>query len=361
MMSSSDRQIPNYDQRSEGGEAPSDDAMDRPFDNGVTSDCIVIGGGITGLITANILQQKGLDVTVLDKGKGIGGRLATRRLSQGESSKGVFDYGAQYFSVKSPQFKVWVDDWLQQGVIKEWSQGFGEVDGQSRYCGVKSIRGIAKYLAKDLAVYTSTKVTNISYDKKWLVDTENNQHYQGDILVMTPPVPQSLALLDASLMVLPLDIRFSLEQIAYHNCIAILVLLEKPSKIPAPGGIALEDNSLVWLGDNYQKGISPDGYAVTIHATPKFSDYYWDSDDAEIAYKLITAAADYLDSPVIKYQVHRWRYSLPKTFYNEPCLELAELPLVMAGDAFVSPTIEGAVLSGIAAGKSVSQRFKINK
>jgi predicted NAD/FAD-dependent oxidoreductase len=178
------------------------------------------------------------------------------------------------------------------------------------------------------------------------------------MLVMTPPVPQSLSLLDSSLIPLPLEVRFSLEQIEYHRCLAILALLEKPSNIPPPGGISLEHNSLVWLGDNHQKGISPEGYAVTLHATPKFSDEYWDSDDAEIAYKLFTAAADCLDSHVIKYQVHRWRYSLPKTFYNEPCLALLELPLVMAGDAFVAPTIEGAVISGMAAGKSIVQRFR---
>ena len=337
----------------------------------INSDCIVIGGGITGLITATVLQRRGVKVTILDKGRGIGGRLATRRLEtiaseadagivrQEESMVGVFDYGSQYFSVKSPQFRVWVDDWLEHDVIKEWCQGFGEVDGKPRYCGIDGTRGIAKYLAKNLDVHTNTKAIKVSYEKKWLVETESDRQYQGDMLVMTAPIPQSLSLLDASLMVLPLEIRFSLEEIKYHSCIAVLALLEKPSNIPPPGGISLEDDSLVWLADNHQKGISPDGYAVTLHATPEFSDEYWGSDDAEIVYKLVTAAADYLNSPVIKYQVHRWRYSLPKTFYNESCLTLLELPLVIAGDAFVAPTIEGAVISGMAAGESISQRFKV--
>jgi hypothetical protein len=324
----------------------------------INSDCIVIGGGITGLTIANILQRTRIKVTVLDKGKHIGGRLATRRVSHEESIEGVFDYGTQYFSVNSPQFQVWVDDWLKNNVIKEWCRGFGQADDKPRYCGINGTRGIAKYLAKDLDVRTQTKAIKLSYEKKWLVETESDLQYQGHMLVMTPPVPQSLSLLDSSLIPLPLEVRFSLEQIEYHRCLAVLALLEKPSNIPPPGGISLEHNSLVWLGDNHQKGISPEGYAVTLHATPKFSDEYWDSDDAEIAYKLFTAAADYLDSHVIKYQVHRWRYSLPKTFYNEPCLALLELPLVMAGDAFVAPTIEGAVISGMAAGKSIVQRFR---
>ena len=252
--------------------------------------CIVIGGGITGLITATILQRKGIEVTVLDKGRGIGGRLATRRIDRGEATEGVFDYGTQYFSIENPKLKPWIDDWLEKGVIKEW---FRNNTGKLRYCGIDGTRDIAKYLARDLNVHTSSKVVKVSYDGQWLVE-KGDRAYRGDVLVMTPPVPQSLALLDTSKIALPPDIRSSLEQISYYSCIAVLALLEKHSKIPAPGGIALEDESLIWLADNYQKGIST-SHAVTLHATPKFSETYWDSDDAKIADKLFTAASEYLN------------------------------------------------------------------
>ena len=373
--------------------------------------CIIVGGGITGLITATILQRQGISVTILDKGRGIGGRVATRRVSHEDSIEGVFDYGTQYFSVQNDKFQVWVDDWLKRGVIEEWSQGFpqeslkdvteymrrlsprggitssngetesplfglaesddlltqtqthnrfayGETDGKPRYCGVKGIRGIAKHLAADLDVHTSCKVVKINYDKQWVVEAEDGEQYISEMLLLTPPVPQSLDLLDASLIVLPLDVRFALESITYESSISVLALLEKPSEIPTPGGLALENSDLVWLADNYQKGISPNGYAVTLQSTASFSEYYWDSDDAEIAYKLLTAAADYLNSAVIKYQVHRWRYSYPKTFHSQPNLALSEIPLILAGDGFVSPKIEGAVLSGIATGELISKRFK---
>ena len=235
-------------------------------------------------------------------------------------------------------------------MIEEW---FRNDRDKIRYCGVNGTREIAKYLARDLNVHTSSRVVKVSYDRQWLVKTEGDRSYQGDVLVMTPPVPQSLALLDTSEITLPPDVKSSLEQISYYSCIAVLALLEKQSNIPAPGGIALEDESLIWLADNYQKGIST-GHAVTLHATPKFSQTYWDSDNAEIADKLFTAASDYLNSAVTKYQVHRWRYSLPKSFYSEPCLTLPQLSLVMAGDAFVAPKIAGAMLSGIAVGESIS-------
>ena len=318
------------------------------------SSCIVVGGGITGLITATILQRKGIAVTVLDKGRGIGGRLATRKIPDNESSVGVFDYGTQYFSSEHPKLQPWIDEWLQQGVIKEWCRGFDVADGKPRFCGIKGTRGIGKYLAQSLNVHTSTRVVRIEYDQRWLVTTAESQQYQGDILVITPPVPQSLALLDASRIAIAPNIRASLERVSYHSCIAVLALLPEPSQIPVPGAIALENESLIWLADNHKKGISPQGYAVTLHATPEFSDTHWDRDDAEIAEKLFAAASQYLGSTVVKYQVHRWRYSLPKTFYHQPYLALPE-SLVMAGDGFVSAKIEGAVLSGIAAGEYISQ------
>ncbi|MEL6495226.1 MAG: FAD-dependent oxidoreductase [Cyanobacteria bacterium J06623_7] len=320
--------------------------------------CIIVGGGLTGLITATILQRKGISATVLDKGRGIGGRTATRRVSHENSTEGVFDYGTQYFSAKSSKFQVWIDDWLENNVIKEWSRGFGITDGKPRYCGVNGTRGIAQYLAQDLDVRTGCKVVKVNYDKQWTVETENGEQYLSEMLLLTPPVPQSLDLLDVSLIVLPLDVRFILESITYASSIAVLALLEQPSAIPAPGGLALEEQELVWLGDNHQKGISPNGYAVTLQSSSDFSEYYWDSDDAEIAYKLLTAAADYLGSAVIKYQVHRWRYSQPRTCHSQPNLALSEIPLILAGDGFVSPKIEGAVLSGIATGELISKRFK---
>ena len=321
--------------------------------NNSKTTCIIVGGGITGLITATVLQRQGMQATVLDKGRGIGGRLATRRIKYSETIEGVFDYGTQYFSAQQPQFQVWVDEWLQQKVIKRWFQDIRIKDGKSRYCGVEGTRGIAKYLAQSLDVYPSTKVTKLSYENHWRIQTETGKEFEGDILVITAPVPQSLALLDDSHIVIPSEINKALKKVSYHPCIAVLALLEKPSHIPSPGGLSVKDDSLVWLASNYQKGISPHGYGVTLHSTPGFSDAFWDRSDEEISQHLFDAASEWLTSPVIKYQVHRWHYSLPKTFYPEPCLVLPELSLVMAGDAFVAPKIEGALMSGLAAAKAI--------
>ena len=307
--------------------------------------CLIVGGGISGLIIATILQRNNIKVTVLDKGKGIGGRLATRRIKEG-----VFDYGAQYFSVSNPQFQEWVDEWIEAGIVTQWCEKFASEDNpKPRYRGIVSNRNIAKYLARDLDVHTSTKVTKFDYQKnRWLIKTETDQQFSGDILVMTPPVPQTLALLDNSKITIPSAIKTALEQITYHKCIAALALLSKPSNIPSPGGIQLYNEPLVWIADNYQKGISP-SYAVTLHASPQFSETHYSSNDETIAKLLFDAASAWLNDSIIEYQIHRWRYSLVSTLYFQPYCALPQLPLVIAGDAFVAPKIEGAVMSGIAA------------
>ncbi len=324
--------------------------------NNKLSSCLIIGGGISGLIIATELKRNGIKTKILDKGRGIGGRLATRRIKHSSDIKGIFDYGAQHFTVSNPKFQAWVDQWIKEDIVEEWSQGFPTAGGnmqenkQSCYRGIESNRSIAQHLAKDLDVHTSTKIINLNWqDSQWIIQAENGANFTGDILTITTPIPQSLALLDSSEITLAPESKERLEQVVYYKCIAVLALLEKPSQIPEPGGLLLDGNPLSWIASNHLKGISPQGYAVTLHAGSEFSEVHWETDNENIVNQLLNVASPWLDSNVIKYQVHRWRYSQPRTVYGQPYLALPELPLIMAGDAFVAPNVEGAVLSGLAA------------
>lgn len=314
---------------------------------------LVIGGGLAGLTAANHLQAAGRRVQVIDKGRGIGGRLATRRV---ESA--VFDYGAQYFTVRDSQFAAVVDQWQQQNVVRIWSNGFGNSagelssDGHPRYVGVGGMRGIAKHLANGLSATPGIKIESIHYDgSEWLA-TANGAAYRGEALIVTPPVPQSLALLDAGGVDLAPEHREPLKQIEYHPCLAALVTLAGPSNIPDPGGLFLSEGPLSWIADNTQKHVSPQTCAVTLHAGPEFSRNHYEEDLESVGQKLVSAAEQWLGSDVIEVQVHRWRYSLPFKTFPERCLKV-ENSLVFAGDAFGGPRIEGAVLSGLAAAKAI--------
>ena len=76
----------------------------------------VIGAGISGLTAAQTLSDAGIDVTVFEKSRGVGGRTANRR-----SEYGSFDHGAQYFTVKDKRFRNFTEDLVSKGVIASWS------------------------------------------------------------------------------------------------------------------------------------------------------------------------------------------------------------------------------------------------
>jgi deoxyribodipyrimidine photolyase len=59
----------------------------------------VIGAGISGLFAARTLQDHGMKVTVFEKGRGVGGRMSTRRIGE-KNSNATFDHGAQYFTAR---------------------------------------------------------------------------------------------------------------------------------------------------------------------------------------------------------------------------------------------------------------------
>ncbi len=312
---------------------------------------LVIGGGMSGLIAATVLRDRHIQVTVVDKGRAIGGRMATRRIKNAQYGEGVFDYGAQYFTVQNSRFQGLVNSWIQKGIVKQWSLNHHILSKEVYYRGVSSNRAIAHHLAENLDVHTNTRVVSFTWlDDHWQVQTETNDTFSADVLLLTPPLPQTLELLERSQIQLPPETKQRLEQIVYSRCIAVLALLAQPSQIPNPGGIQLDGNLLSWIACNRKKGISPQGNAVTLHANPKFSETHWEADNTFIANQLFAAASPWLGSSVIDYQVHRWRYSQPQTVYGEAYLVLTEPgPIVVCGDAFIQPNVEGAVLSGLAA------------
>ena len=59
-----------------------------------------------------------VDVRIVDKGRSVGGRLATRRIGEAR-----LDHGAQFFTVRTPAFQAQVDDWVARGVVHVWNHG----------------------------------------------------------------------------------------------------------------------------------------------------------------------------------------------------------------------------------------------
>ena len=292
----------------------------------------------------------------MDNNSVAGGRLATHRLDQ-DDPPAIFDYGAQFFTVRDSRFEQLVAGWIEIGLVQEWSRGFATADGSyyadghPRYIGSQGMAAIARYLARDLDVRLNHEVVSVSHSgDHWRVEITGHKALEAGALILTPPVPQSLALLDAGNVTLPPSTRAALEKITYEPCIALMVQLAGPGQVPEPGGMWPLGEPIAWMADNHCKGISPVAGTITVHAGPEFSEAHWDADDSTVATLLLSAAAEQLQSEVKAVQIRRWRYSRPLWTHPEPCLGLTDpAPLLFAGDAFAGPRIEGAALSGLAA------------
>lgn len=293
--------------------------------------------------------------------------MATRRLSTEGDEKGTatFDAGAQYFTVRSQRFESWVTRWLEAGLVEEWSRGFATPDasayrdGHPRYRGHGGMRTIPKALAEPLDVHFNNTVGLLHYDGHWQVESSHG-NYEAEILLLTPPVPLTLALLDKSGVKLEGETRQALDIIDYEPCFALLVLLDGPSGIPEPGGLWPGSQAISWMADNQQKGISSVP-ALTIHGSPEFSKEHFDDDPEEVATLLLKEAGRWLGSGVSGYEMRLWPYSIPVHMHSEATLFNANPgPLAFAGDAFAGPRVEGAALSGLAAADAILQ-YRENK
>ncbi len=316
--------------------------------------CVIVGAGISGLLAARELRDAGWEVTVLDKGRGVGGRMATRRVGDG-----TFDHGAQFFTVREERFQKLVEGWIEAGVVEEWTRGFADAegghneDGHPRYRGSEGMTSIPKYLARDLAVKTGERAVEVNRrETGWEVVTENAA-YEAGTLLLTAPVPQSLALAESGSYRLPKDARSQLEEISYDPCIALMAVLREGNLVPEPGGVQIKGEPLDWIGDNHPKGISKTP-ALTIHAGPGWSREHFEAPDDGVTETLISLAGERLGTDltaaVAETSLARWRYSWVTRPHPEPRLVAEGDPtLVFCGDAFGKPKVEGASLSGLSA------------
>lgn len=318
---------------------------------------LIVGAGIAGMLAATTLRQHGIACALVDKGYYPGGRMASRRIGTG-----VADHGAQFFTVRTPEFGAWVERWIEAGLVYEWSRGWsssslGAVpsDGHARFAVHGGMRRLAQFLAGDLDVRQQTQIVQITaITSGWQAKDDKENVYTARALILTPPVPQSLMLLDAGMVMLPVADRAALEEIRYAPCLAGLFWLNKPARLPEPGAVQQPNATITWVADNQRKGISPQATLVTVHAGPDYSEQLWNKPDWEALVALESGLRRYKDieTHIIESHLHRWRYATPTITHPDACLiAQTPAPLVFAGDAFGGPRVEGAALSGLAAGK----------
>lgn len=312
---------------------------------------VVVGAGLSGLLAARQLVAEGHDVVVLDKGPGPGGRLATRRIGGAR-----LDHGAQFFTVRDDGFAALVHEWTAAGLVYEWCRGFGEqADGHARYAVRGGMNALAKHLAAGLDVRCGNLVFAVrrgdgSPGRRWDVTIDDGTRLHADAVVLTCPVPQSFSLLVTA----EVEVPESLWRTEYDRTLCLLAVLDRPAAVPPPGGLQHADG-ITFVADNQAKGIS-DLPAITVHADPAWSEAHWDDPTEHTHAALLSRAAEWTGrAAVLESQVKRWRFATPRTIWPDRCWT-GDDGVVMAGDAFGGPRVEGAALSGLAAAAALAGR-----
>ena len=164
-----------------------------------TTDFLVVGAGLAGLAFAKTATKAGASVRLLDKGRGAGGRMATRRVSDVP-----VDHGAQFFTARGEMLQAMVDAGLADGWLQVWSHGFpvwrdGAIverpESYPRYAPFAGMNRVAKHLAANLDIITGATVTQIKEaNGVYTAATDDGQTFSGHSLILNLPPVQLLTL-----------------------------------------------------------------------------------------------------------------------------------------------------------------------
>lgn len=305
----------------------------------------VVGAGMSGLVAATELVAAGHEVIVFDKGRAVGGRMASKRFAGAR-----FDHGAQHFSVRSEEFRAAVREWSFAGAVGVWYEGESLTTDngvEPRHRGIPAMRSICEHLAIGLDVRTESRVATV--DPSGLL-LETGERVESDVAIVTAPIPQALDLIDGALI--PPETRATFEAIDYDPCIAVMAVLEKAPDL-VDGHLAPESDLVAWIADNHHKGVS-EVPAITIHSTPAYARSRLEAGSDQWLDDLLGEFHRLVGTPVVDAIAHRWRYSMPTNPLDTGYLRL-DGGVWLAGEVFSGARIEGAFISGLAVAGAIAE------
>lgn len=315
------------------------------------NDVLIVGGGIAGAFAARRLHEAGLRVAIIEKSRGIGGRMSFR-----EGADGIaWDHGAQYLTTNDPRFTEYVLHYCNEKLLKIWFDSLSNTDSpRPRYIGVKGMSALARSLTAPVKVHLLSQVERIVRDgQRWQVYLESGRTMESRALLLTPPAPQVVDLLSRSNECTDANWFQRLAEVRYAPCLALLLKVD-PGDSPGPQGFLrpTDPEPIAWIADNLHKGVSSVP-SWTIHSGPEFAFEHLDTRESLVINLLLEQAASLAAFHCRSAQLHRWKYALCQNGLVENCLGDEKRSIWIAGDAFGSPRIEGAALSGITASEEI--------
>ena len=316
----------------------------------------MIGAGMAGLACAGALHAAGALVTVFDKGRRAGGRLATRRVEGMQ-----FDHGAAYAAARGPAFQAVLDAMGSAGDAAPWAAA-----GPGRWAGTPGMSALARHM-EGRGIGTLHTMRHVAHLHRsldgWRVRhldaavtqpghvTDRGGELAGpfDAVVLAIPAPQAVALLHA----VPHPFAAEAERAGLAPCWALMLAFPGPTAapdLPAPHG------ALAWIArDSSRPGRAQVPECWVAHAGADWSRAHLEHSADAVRDALLRdfAAATGLNEAPAYAAVQRWRYALADAPLGAPALWDADAGLGVCGDWCLDARVEAAYDSGCALAKLV--------
>ncbi len=313
---------------------------------------LVIGAGLAGLACARGLAAAGLEVVVVDKARGPGGRLSTRR-----GAGHAFDHGAQYFRLRDASLTPLLASLRGAGAVAPWPArlvtlrdgvSHARNDAATRYVGVPGMSAVARTLGAALPITYGSAVTSLTRAADcWTATTDAGVALPGRFaaVVVATPAAQAVPLLAAA----P-EWATRVAAVEVDPCWATMVAFSTPLALAFDAAF-VEGGPLAWVARNSSKPARPPGDAWVLHGSPQWSSLHIEDTPDAVAAALLAAFASASGRPLpaaAHVAAHRWRYARTRTPLGAAFLYDAQLGLGACGDWCLGATVECALLSGAA-------------
>ena len=303
-------------------------------------DVAVIGAGIAGLWTCKKLRRAGFEVALIDKSRGLGGRMATRRAGTLQ-----FDHGAQFFTASKPAFLGLVSDLVTDDLCAKW---FGD-----RYVATPRMSAIGRgLLDNEEDLYLNQQVRRIQREANgWFIEFEQAGHDiigNGHIknIVVAVPAPQAIDIIDTEYSGFE-----KLKSVQYAPCWTLMLALEKPLQLDDvymefPDGHALR--SISQNSSKPGRGEAEGLHTIVVHASQDWSIQNLEHDKETVQDTLLSIVSDTFDiqKPPHYIAAHRWRFAEVTQAAKVTFLWNSKIGLGACGDWCTGPRIELAFESG---------------
>ncbi|QQE64844.1 hypothetical protein GFS31_15270 [Leptolyngbya sp. BL0902] len=370
-------------------------------------DVIVVGAGISGITAAQRLAQAGCRVRVLDKSRGLGGRMATRRVTepQGDGPTVAVDHGCRLIPWPSPPEESWLMPWIDQGLLQPWTpteftlgadgsvalRAVQEGVAAPYYSVSQGMSALAKAMATGLSIQRQSRVTQVWLTAAgWRVDWVNDAAgvaAGSDPEATTPLEARALVLALPAAQVIPIlraatarnaeltSFWAAAAAVTFDPVITVMAGYDSAIRADLSGVPANESTAAGWMvwGDGHpvlrwvvldsSKRPHPPYPVVVAHSTAAFAEAHFDAADLpSVGQEILAAAAaslgHWLAQPTWM-QVHRWRYGLVKQAHPANVLYTEAVPtLAGCGDWCGGVGLNEAVISGEAAAQRILESLK---